>query len=61
VENRTSSAVQYLDFSERSNEVARMLGGIEITERTREHAMEMLRLNQPKVTHLNPALSIQAS
>jgi len=61
VENRTSSAAQYLDFSERSNEVARMLGGIEITERTREHAMEMLRLNQPKVTHLNPALSIQAS
>lgn len=61
VENRTSSAAQYLDFSERSNEVARMLGGIEITERTREHAMEMLRLNQPKVTHLNLALSIQAS
>ena len=61
VENRTSSAAQYLNFSERGNEVARMLGGIQITDRTREHAMEMLRLNQPKVTHLNPALSIQAS
>ncbi len=61
VDNRTSSATRYLSFGERSDEVARMLGGIEITERTREHAMEMLRLNQPKVTHLNPALGSQAS
>jgi len=61
VDNRTSSATRYLTFTERSDEVARMLGGVEITERTREHAMEMLRLNQPKVTHLNPALNVQAS
>ena len=61
IDNRTSSATRYLNFTERSDEVARMLGGIEITERTREHAMEMLRLNQPKVTHLNPALIESAS
>ncbi len=60
-DNRTSSATRYLSFTERCDEVARMLGGVEITDRTREHAMEMLRLNQPKVTHLNPALSTQAS
>ena len=59
-DNRTSSVTRYLSFTERSDEVARMLGGVEITNRTREHAMEMLRLNQPKVTHLNPALSHQA-
>ena len=60
-DNRTSSATRYLSFAERSDEVARMLGGVEITDRTREHAVEMLRLNQPKVSHLNPALSVQAS
>ena len=60
-ENRTSSAARYLSIIERSDEVARMLGGVEITDRTREHAVEMLRLNQPKVTHLNPALNFQAS
>ena len=60
-DNRTSSATRYLSFTERSDEVARMLGGVEITDRTREHAVEMLRLNQPKVTHLNPALNVQTS
>ena len=61
IDNRTSSATRYLSFADRSDEVARMLGGVEITDRTREHAVEMLRLNQPKVTHLNPALNVQAS
>jgi DNA repair protein RecN (Recombination protein N) len=57
VENRTSSCTRYLTIAERTSEVARMLGGVEITERTLEHAKEMLRLNQSQVTHLNPAFS----
>lgn len=57
VENRTSSCTRYLTIAERTSEVARMLGGVEITERTFEHAKEMLRLNQSQVTHLNPAFS----
>jgi hypothetical protein len=30
-----------------------MLGGIEITDKTRAHAQEMIRGNQPKVLHLH--------
>jgi len=43
VKDRTSTAVQKLRASERIEEIARMLGGIKITERTRRHAEEMVR------------------
>ncbi len=43
VKDRTSTAVEKLTASERVEEVARMLGGIKITERTRRHAEEMVR------------------
>jgi DNA repair protein RecN (Recombination protein N) len=33
-----------LDEAERVEEIARMLGGLEITEMTRQHAKEMLAL-----------------
>jgi DNA repair protein RecN (Recombination protein N) len=36
------SRVQGLDDAARIEEIARMLGGVEITERTRAHAAEML-------------------
>jgi DNA repair protein RecN (Recombination protein N) len=39
------SCVTVLDDAARLEEVARMLGGVEITERTRAHAAEMLQLN----------------
>ena len=38
----TLSLIQALDEQGRINEVARMLGGLKITETTRKHAREML-------------------
>jgi DNA repair protein RecN (Recombination protein N) len=43
VKDRTSATVDKLKGSERIEEVARMLGGLKITERTRRHAEEMVR------------------
>ena len=40
----TLSHIQALDKNERVEEIARMLGGIHITETTREHAKEMLKV-----------------
>lgn len=40
----TLSAIQPLDEIGRVQEIARMLGGVEITEITRQHARELLRL-----------------
>jgi DNA repair protein RecN (Recombination protein N) len=40
----TLSHIQALDSKERIEEIARMLGGIQITETTREHAKEMLKV-----------------
>lgn len=40
----TSSTVRSLDDEERTEEIARMLGGLVITENTRAHAREMLNL-----------------
>ena len=40
----TLSHIQVLDKNERVEEIARMLGGIQITETTRDHAKEMLRV-----------------
>ncbi len=40
--DRTHSRIQILDAEERVDELARMLGGIEITEQTLSHAREMI-------------------
>ena len=40
----TRTSVNALTDDERIEELARMLGGIEITDRTRAHAAEMLEL-----------------
>ena len=39
---RTNTSVAVLSDRERLEEIARMLGGVELTEKTREHAQEML-------------------
>ncbi len=44
VDGRTATRVRALDAGERTEEIARMLGGLQITERTREHAAELLAL-----------------
>lgn len=41
----TVSAIDYLDRSERITEIARMLGGVKLTENTFLHAQEMLEAN----------------
>lgn len=43
-EDQTVSKIQQLSTTERIEEISRMLGGIEITATTREHAKEMLGL-----------------
>lgn len=43
-DGRTMTKVEHLGESGRINELARMLGGVEITDRTRHHAQEMLKL-----------------
>ncbi len=40
--NSTQTRITQLEESQRINEVARMLGGVEMTERTLKHAQEML-------------------
>lgn len=40
---KTHTEVRVLSEEERLNEITRMLGGVEITEKTREHAHEMLK------------------
>ena len=42
VNGATLSHIQALNHTERVEEIARMLGGIQITETTRNHAKEML-------------------
>ncbi|WP_336786847.1 DNA repair protein RecN [Paenibacillus sp. MMO-177] len=44
IEQRTSTNVTKLAESSRIEELARMLGGVEVTEKTRHHAQEMLVL-----------------
>lgn len=43
---RVSSSVAVLDVAQRVEEIARMLGGLRITETTRRHAAEMLGIKQ---------------
>lgn len=45
-DGRTMTQVEALDEAGRVNELARMLGGVEITEKTQHHAQEMLKLAQ---------------
>lgn len=45
-DGRTMTRVEPLDEQGRVNELARMLGGVEITEKTQHHAQEMLKLAQ---------------
>jgi len=44
VKGRTFTKVKKLNDEERVAEVARMLGGVKITEKTKRHAEEMLRM-----------------
>lgn len=44
VHDRTSTSVKELTDRERIEELARMLGGVEVTDKTRHHAQEMLVL-----------------
>ncbi len=41
-DGQTLSRIEVLDQAERIDEIARMLGGVEITDTTRQHAKEML-------------------
>lgn len=44
-DGRTFTSINLLGSNDRIEEVARMLGGVEITDKTKEHAMEMLSKN----------------
>jgi DNA repair protein RecN (Recombination protein N) len=44
IESRTRTSVTELSLNDRIEELARMLGGVEVTEKTRHHAQEMLDL-----------------
>ena len=46
--SKVTSSVIALDSGQRVDEIARMLGGVKITETTRRHAAEMLGVNDPK-------------
>jgi len=46
--NRTTTSVAVLNEEERLEEIARMLGGVEVTETTRKHAREMLARSRRK-------------
>ncbi len=43
VKNRTTTSVNELDNEQKIEEISRMLGGVHVTEKTREHAREMLK------------------
>jgi DNA repair protein RecN (Recombination protein N) len=45
IRGRTFTSVKKLSERERVAEVARMLGGVKITERTKKHAEEMVKRN----------------
>jgi DNA repair protein RecN (Recombination protein N) len=47
-EGRTFTALVRLDGEERTREMARMLGGSKVTERTLEHARELIGVSSPK-------------
>ena len=43
---RTVSMIRFMSVEERIQEIARMLGGAALTERTLDHAQELLHQNQ---------------
>ena len=43
VKGRTVTSVNELDNEEKIEEISRMLGGVNVTEKTREHALEMIK------------------
>jgi DNA repair protein RecN (Recombination protein N) len=45
-DERTITSVDFLSEEERLEEIARMLGGSELTKKTRAHAREMLELSR---------------
>ncbi len=47
-EDRTYTRIEDLHGSDRAHELARMLGGVEVTDKTIEHAQEMLALANDK-------------
>ncbi|MFM1653087.1 DNA repair protein RecN [Brevibacillus sp. B_LB10_24] len=51
-EEQTLTHVTFLDEQERVTELARMLGGAEVTEKTKEHASEMIHLGLQKKLEL---------
>lgn len=53
--DHTQTAIQLLNEEQRVQEIARMLGGLEITEHTLAHAREMLMLSAPGFTLADPA------
>jgi DNA repair protein RecN (Recombination protein N) len=52
-QNRTRALVEELDSQERIDEIARMLGGLRITEKTRAHATEMIENARKAVDKLS--------
>ena len=50
VDDQTKAYVKKLDRESRTLELARMLGGVEVTEKTKQHAEEMLQL-ATKIKH----------
>lgn len=46
--NSTTTGITLLDEKSRVDEIARMLGGVKLTEATFEHAKEMLKSSHPK-------------
>jgi len=45
-EDRTNAGVDLLSEEQRLDEITRMLGGVEVTEKTRQHASEMLKMSR---------------
>ena len=45
IDGRTFTTIDELEDEMRAEEMARMLGGMEITDKTRAHAKEMLSKN----------------
>ncbi len=53
-DDRTTTRVRALSAEERHDEIARMLGGVAITERTRAHAAELLARRRPGTRGATP-------
>ena len=54
--NTTRTSLRALTTDERIEEIARMLGGIDVTAKAREHAAEMLRATTTKTASKKKAV-----